>query len=224
MSTTKLIGFTIILLLGLQSANLKPKKVIFFGDSITEAGVQPGGYIDLLNVKLKDKKQENNYNLIGSGIGGNKIYDLLFRMDKDVLAQNPDIVVIWVGVNDVWHKTSFGTGTDANKFHDFYTHIVQRFQSQGIKVYCCTPACIGEKVDFSNTQDGDLNAYSNIIRNITKETQSGLIDFRKTFLEHNIKNNIENKPSGTLTSDGVHLNEKGNAMVAEILYESIFSH
>lgn len=30
----------------------KPLKVIFFGDSITNAGVKPGGYIALMQEKL----------------------------------------------------------------------------------------------------------------------------------------------------------------------------
>jgi hypothetical protein len=54
----------------------KPTKVIFFGDSITEAGVKPGGYISLMQDKIK-LGASPNYELIGSGIGGNKIYDLI---------------------------------------------------------------------------------------------------------------------------------------------------
>jgi hypothetical protein len=27
---------------------IKPKKIIFFGDSITQQGVKPGGYVDLI--------------------------------------------------------------------------------------------------------------------------------------------------------------------------------
>src|SRR5687768_2544315 len=82
----------------------KKQRIIFFGDSITQAGVQPTGYITKLGELVKQKGLENNYELIGAGIGGNKIYDLYLRMDEDVLSKNPDMVVIWIGVNDVWHK------------------------------------------------------------------------------------------------------------------------
>ena len=59
------------------------KKVIFFGDSITQAGVKPGGYIDLLNSMLISKGFDKNYQLEGAGIGGNKVYDLYLRMEED---------------------------------------------------------------------------------------------------------------------------------------------
>ena len=52
------------------------KKIVFFGDSITELGVKKGGYIDLLNNRIASKGQTNQFELLGAGIGGNKIYDL----------------------------------------------------------------------------------------------------------------------------------------------------
>src|SRR5690606_34998399 len=63
---------------------VKPKKIIFFGDSITQAGVNPGGYITLMQQDLKSKGLSEKYELSGAGIGGNKIYDLYLRMEKDV--------------------------------------------------------------------------------------------------------------------------------------------
>lgn len=74
---------------------------------------------------LKQKNIDTGYELMGAGIGGNKVYDLYLRTEQDVLSKNPDMVVIWVGVNDVWHKRSHGTGTDADKFEKFYTAIIK---------------------------------------------------------------------------------------------------
>ena len=197
------------------------KKIIFFGDSITEAGVKPGGYIDLLNKMLTDKKLSDQFELKGSGIGGNKIYDLYLRMEQDVLLQKPDIVVIYVGVNDVWHKSLFGTGTDPDKFGKFYTAVIQQFKKQGIKIILCTPAVIGEKTDFSNQQDGDLNKYSTIIRELAGTNQLPVADLRKAFLDYNLQYNKENKESGILTTDRVHLNQKGNELAADVIWKEI---
>ncbi|WP_336515689.1 SGNH/GDSL hydrolase family protein [Pollutibacter soli] len=197
------------------------KKVVFFGDSITQAAVNPGGYIDVLNKKLSEQNLSSKYELIGAGIGGNKIYDLYLRMDSDVLKKNPDIVVIYVGVNDVWHKASSGTGTDQDKFVKFYNAVLAKLKAQKIKVIVCTPAVIGERNDFSNQQDGDLNRYSNLIRNIAQEQQLPLVDLRKVFLEYSLANNPDNKESGILTTDRVHLNPKGNEIVAEQMWKEI---
>src|SRR4051812_6005113 len=85
-------------------------RVIFFGDSITELGAMPGGFILKIDSMSRAENKGNQYDLIGSGISGNKIYDLYLRLDDDVLSKNPDLVIIYIGVNDVWHKSLLGTG------------------------------------------------------------------------------------------------------------------
>ena len=58
----------------------KKKKVLFFGDSITQMGVQKGGYIDVLNNQIKAEGKQDQIELVGAGIGGNKIYDLFLNI------------------------------------------------------------------------------------------------------------------------------------------------
>jgi isoamyl acetate esterase len=213
-----------LVFIGLASfTTMQKRKVVFFGDSITEAGVKPGGYIVKVGELAARDKKADQFEFIGSGIGGNKIYDLYLRYEDDVLSKNPDIVIIYVGVNDVWHKQSHGTGTDADKFEKFYAALIKKFQARNIKVALCTPAAIGERTDFSNQLDGDLNNYSNIIRALAKKNNLPLIDLRKAFLDYNKQYNTENKESGILTSDRVHLNEKGNQFVAEEMWKTIQS-
>jgi lysophospholipase L1-like esterase len=213
--------FAIITLAVLLSMKLAdpPKRIIFFGDSITQAGVNPGGYIDKMKTLLDKQGIKDKYQLIGAGIGGNKVYDLYLRMEEDVLSQKPDVVVIWVGVNDVWHKRTYGTGTDADKFEKFYVALIKKLQSQGIKVVATTPAAIGERTDYTNELDGDLNRYSQIIRDIAAKFDCPIADLRKEFLKFNLEKNLTNKESGILTSDRVHLNDAGNQLVADIFYK-----
>ena len=211
--------FILLILMSASRVNQKRKKIIFFGDSITQAGVNPGGYIDDLNKMLVAQKEEGSYELIGAGIGGNKIYDLYLRMDSDVVMKRPNIVVIYVGVNDVWHKQSAGTGTDADKFEKFYKAIIAKLQKDDIKVVLCTPAVIGEKTDFTNQLDGDLNKYSNIIRALAKANNLPLVDLRKAFLEYNLQHNPDNKEKEILTVDRVHLNAAGNQLVADEMWK-----
>lgn len=199
----------------------KKQKIIFFGDSITQAGIQPKGYITQLNGLLTDKGLAGNFELVGKGIGGNKVYDLYLRLEEDVLALSPDVVVIWVGVNDVWHKRTFGTGTDPDKFEKFYNAIIKKLHSKNVKVFLSTPAVIGEKIDYSNELDGDLNEYSNIIRRIAGNNNCEIIDLRNRFLKYNLEHNKENKPSGILTTDRVHLNDRGNQLVAEEMMKAL---
>ncbi len=199
----------------------KMTKVVFFGDSITEAGVQPGGYIALMRSRLQTNPRGGEYELIGAGIGGNKVYDLYLRLEKDVLSQAPDVCFLFVGVNDVWHKRSFGTGTDADKFEGFYAALIEKMQGKGIRCVLVTPACIGEKTDCTNSLDGELNQYAGIIRRLAAQYRCDLVDLRRAFQEYNIAHNPDNKESGILTTDGVHLNAEGNALVADKMMEKL---
>ena len=197
------------------------KKVLFFGDSITEAGVRPGGYIRLMDSMIAAENKSGDYELVGAGISGNKIYDLYLRIEEDVINKHPDIVLIYVGVNDVWHKASSGTGTDYNKFGRFYEAVVKKIQAAGAKVIICTPAVIGERTDHSNQQDGDLNLYSQWLRNYAAQQKIPLVDLRNLFMNYNLSNNPQNKESGILTTDRVHLNATGNSLVAREMWRVI---
>lgn len=201
----------------------KKTKVIFFGDSITEQGAKPGGYITRIDSLCKSEDKNNQYDFVGAGVSGNKIYDLYLRLDEDVLSKKPDIVIIFIGVNDVWHKALRQTGTDPDKFEKFYQAIINKLKDIGSKIVLCTPTTIGEKTDFSNPQDGELNEYSNIVRNLAKENNLKLIDLRKLFLDYNLTNNHDNQDKGILTVDGVHLNDKGNGLVAKEMWKGINS-
>ena len=194
-----------------------PLRVVFFGDSITEAGVRPTGYITQLRGMLPPEKFE----LIGAGIGGNKIYDLYLRLEHDVLSKSPDVVVVFVGVNDVWHKQSMGTGTDADKFVVFYDSLVAKMQEKGIRVILATPALIGEKTDCTNDLDGALNHYAQLVRGVAAAHHCALVDLRAEFLKYLAAKNTENAEKGILTEDRVHFTPEGNRLAAELFRQAL---
>jgi isoamyl acetate esterase len=197
----------------------KKKTVVFFGDSITQAAVISGGYIDVLEKELKKKGKSDQYNLVGAGISGNKVPDLQRRLEKDVLSKNPDQVFIYIGINDVWHyshpccKDKDG-GTPKDKFEAGLTEVVNKIKASGAQVVICTPSVIGEKTD-GNEQDQMLDEYAAISRKVAKSTNSQLCDLRKAFQQELKNTNTQNKKEGVLTTDGVHLNEAGNKLVAQ---------
>jgi len=197
----------------LSALKLAPKRIIFFGDSITQAGVKPNGFITQLENKLKSP----DYELIGAGIGGNKVYDLYLRIEEDVLQKNPDVVVIYVGINDVWHKQSKGTGTDYDKFIQFYQKIISKITDGGSKVILCTPSLIGEKKSGENELDADLDKFADAIRELAKKNNLPLCDLRTLFTDYEKTHNKSNLDKNILTTDGVHLNDLGNKLVADNL-------
>lgn len=220
MIKNRLILFCISFLLSCTTMQ-KKKRIIFFGDSITEFASRPGGYISDIGEMLVKNKLENNYELVNAGVSSNKIYDLYLRMDEDVMNKVPDVVVIFIGVNDVWHKRSMGTGTDADKFERFYNAIIKKLVEKNIRVILCTPAAIGEKADLTNELDEDLDKYCNIVRYVASKNNAGLVDLRKAFTAYDSQNNPTNLSAGILTVDGVHLTDRGNQLVAEEMWKEI---
>ncbi|RYF23033.1 MAG: G-D-S-L family lipolytic protein [Flavobacteriales bacterium] len=189
----------------------KPKRVIFFGDSITQAAVRGNGYINLLKKQVDTTKFE----LIGAGIGGNKVYDLYLRLEEDVLSKKPDLVFIYVGINDVWHKQSSRTGTDYPKYLKFYQALIDKIRAGGSKLVLCTPSVVGEKKGGANELDAELDKYAEGIRELAKKNNIPLCDLRKAFSDYEEKNNPQDLEKDILTRDRVHLNGKGNQFVAE---------
>ena len=188
-------------------------KVIFLGDSITKAGVQRNGYVSLIQSEIKNKFPNQEIEIVGAGIGGNRVPDLQKRLKRDVLDKNPTHVVIYIGINDVWHSQN-GRGTSKTDFESGLRDIIKQINDGGAKVMLCTPSVIGEKTDGTNPLDTMLDEYSAISREVAQSTDSQLLDLRKAFIAHLKKQNVGNKEKGVLTGDGVHLNAKGNQFVA----------
>ena len=214
--------FVIVMLLMSHTTSKKSKTIIFFGDSITEFGMLPGGYLQLLKEWMV-QYGKGDITCLGAGVSGNKIYDLYLRLEDDVIRKDPTLVVIFIGVNDVWHKTSHGTGTDIEKFEKFYEAILNQLKAAHIQVVLCTILSIGEKLQGQNPQDVDIDLYNGIIRNFANTYQYPLCDLRKMAVEFISNNNTANVDRGFLTKDGVHLNELGNKLVAENIWQTLTS-
>ena len=195
-------------------------KIIFLGDSITQAGARPGGYVSLFAAEVKKQLAEKNVEVIGAGISGNKVPNLQKRLQKDVLSKQPNLVFIYIGINDVWHSQK-GRGTSKEDFESGLRDIIKKIQDVGSKVILCTPSTIGEKTDGTNELDSMLEEYSAISRTVATETESQLLDLRKAFLDHLKTANPKNQKKGILTRDGVHLNKAGNEFVAKQMLGAI---
>lgn len=200
----------------------KGDKIVFLGDSITQGGGGPKGYVTLIKNALNEKHKDLGIEVVNAGISGNKVPDLQRRLDKDVISKKPTLVVIYIGINDVWHGLNDPVkGTSKEKFEEGLREIIGKIQSAGARVVLCTPTVIGEKTGGANKADSRLDEYSDISRKIAKELKLPLCDLRKAFVDNLKESNKENKERGVLTSDTVHLNEGGNKVVAETMLKAI---
>lgn len=200
----------------------KGDRIVFLGDSITQAGAGAGGYVTLVKEALVKKHPDLEIEVIGAGISGNRVPDLEARLERDVLAKKPTLVVIYIGINDVWHSLN-GRGTSKSDYEEGLKRIVKRISDAGARVILCTPSVIGEKHDGANQLDKMLEEYSQISRAVAAQARARLLDLRKQFLSHLKEQNKENAEKSILTSDGVHLNAAGNQYVAARMLEALES-
>ena len=195
-------------------------RIVFFGDSITQLGDQPKGYVALIRSSLV--RTRPGAEVVNAGISGNKVTDLLQRLDRDVLAKRPAAVFIYIGINDVWHWALPNLrGTPPEQFESGLKEIISRIQAQGARVVLCTPSVIGEKRNGANPQDAELDRYAAISRRVAAGAGVELCDLRAAFVAYLGVNNPGDEEKGILTGDRVHLNDAGNKLVAEVLLKEI---
>ena len=85
----------------------KGDRIIFFGDSLTNlAGTEKPkeqvtkGYVRIVRETLQEKHPDKKIEVDWVATGGHTVPDLLKRVDADVIARKPTIVVIQIGCND----------------------------------------------------------------------------------------------------------------------------
>jgi lysophospholipase L1-like esterase len=210
------------------NSTLKPNDtIVFLGDSITALGARPGGYVAQVSEVIATNHPGRGIEVIGSGISGNKVPDLQTRLDADVLQKHPSVVVIYIGINDVWHweKPRVAdverVGTTREDFENGLRDLIGRIQQNGARVILCTPSVIGERTGGGNPQDPMLDEYAAISRRVARETGTQLLDLRRAFVSYLALRNRGNAPEGILTSDGVHLNEAGNRFLANQMLDAL---
>ena len=106
------------------------KRILFFGDSVTDCGrahnslVDAGkGYAAFVKSELT-YKYPTKYEFINKGISGNRIVDLYARKKVDLINLSPDYISILIGVNDVAHELYHKNGVNAKRYEDVYSMLV----------------------------------------------------------------------------------------------------
>ena len=197
-------------------------RIIFFGDSLTELGEAPKGYISLIKNVIERDHPKENIELVGAGISGDKVVDLQQRVHRDVVEKQPTLVVIFIGINDVWCSEDDPQSiTPPAKFKMKLENLAALIARSGAGIVLCTPTVIGERKIGTNPLDSELDELSQIARNIARENNYSICDLRQGFVDYLNSHNDENVTSGLLTLDRVHLSDSGNALVSKLMLSTL---
>ncbi|MBZ8182568.1 SGNH/GDSL hydrolase family protein [Oscillatoria salina] len=201
------------------------QKIVIIGDSITELGGQPGGYVWLLERYLAALYPNQKMEIVNAGISGNKSLHMQERFQQDVLDKNPDLVFINVGVNDVWHafydfqeskfypEGNLPGGVALPVYQEKLREMIQAANAAGVKVVLLSPTPIRENTNSPENQR--LEEYVNAMGEIAGENRILFVNLYTPITEVFTRYQAyAGQTQNLLTMDGVHPNQAGNRIIA----------
>ena len=191
-------------------------KIVFFGDSVTETGRDlndpddlGAGYVKFAADKLRLLYPEMHILFLNRGVGGNGVVDLNARIQKDVIDENPDFIILQIGVNDVWWK-----GESEEEFRKEYVTLVSSLKTTGAKIIVLQPFIL--PIEDKGLLRPRLNAFNKIIGEVLKEQGLPLIPMDEIF-----SGATQDIQPTQFTIDGIHPTHRGHRYLADFVVKEL---
>jgi lysophospholipase L1-like esterase len=209
----------------------KPGGIVMFGDSTTA----PRGAVKVYAQRVETALQNIGSSLTvhNAGVGGNTTTAALKRLQSDVLAYKPRIVVMQFGINDsavdVWRKPpATQPRVSLETFLANYRAMIAAARKQGAKVILMTTNPLrwtsktrelyGKPPYKPDAEDGfesaNLRAYNEAVRALAKELDVPLVDVHAAYPAFAAKHKTT---VDQMLLDGMHPGDSGHELVAELL-------
>ena len=167
---------------------MKCIKLLFQGDSITDAGRDKRNYYDLGHgypkyaaSSIKEKYPQTSFEFINLGISGNRTGQLFDRLYSDAIALQPDIISILIGINDIWHRCypNYIATTDA-QIELNYREILKRIKNEtNAKIVILSPYVLDS--EDKDKMKSDLSSVLPIIRKLADEFADAYVPLDELF-------------------------------------------
>ncbi len=199
------------------------KKILFFGDSITDCGrnkdencnnhtVLGCGYVrDIASALLQ--RDPLGYQIINRGISGNRVVDLYARIKKDVWNHTPDVLSILIGINDIWHEASHQNGVEVDRFEAVYRMLLSDTLKRlpKTKIIIMEPFYLsGSATDVAQEYFGKTDLYRAAAKKLADEFSLPFVELQDTLTELGQKYG-----NSTFLLDGVHPTVQGAAVLCD---------
>ena len=193
-------------------------KILFQGDSITDAGRDKRNYHDMgwgypryASELVAAAHPELDIEFINFGISGNRTCQLFDRLYPDAIAFQPDVISILIGINDIWHRYGGDriATTDA-QIELNYRSILERIKKEtNAKILILSPYLLD--CDDKEDMRADLKTVLPIVRKLACEFADAYVPLDELFDEA-----LKTQPAPRYYSgDAVHPNENGARFIAE---------
>lgn len=197
-------------------------RVLFQGDSITDAkrvredGNDLGkGYALIAAAQFSSLYPEKQVTFLNRGISGNRVKDLQNRWQEDCLDLKPDVVSIYIGINDTWRKFDRNDPTSAEQYEEGYRDLLNRTRQLDAKLVLVEPFVLPVPEDRKRWRE-DLDPKIHIVRELAREYGARLVSLDGLFAQASTK-----APSAFWAPDGVHPSPAGHALIARAWLQAV---
>ena len=198
------------------------KTILFQGDSITDsswardnASYNMGHGYAAMAAGLLGSAYPGEYKFVNRGVSGNRIVDVYARIKADIINLKPDVMSIFIGVNDVGHEIEFGDGVDSQKFGMLYDLLISEVKSAlpDIKIMILTPFILWGKITESSFDifKTEVKLRESEALKIAEKYGLPVINTQKIFDEAMKRYN----DSSYWSLDGVHPMAPGHMLIAK---------
>lgn len=202
------------------------KKIIFLGDSITDArhcfSENPlgDGYVIMLEKELKKlSDEEQTYQVMNRGHDGFTIQGVRRMLEYDCISHKPDVVSLLIGCNDVGVMMNTGKSLEAQEFEACYESVIKEITERtDATLICMSPFIFPYPKMYENWIPG-IRQIERIEEKIAKRYHARFLALQDIMISEAEKAGYEN-----VTTDGIHLTRYGNAMIAKLWLEQFFRH
>jgi acyl-CoA thioesterase I len=199
-------------------------RVLFIGDSITDAGRSRtnnaelgSGYPHWIAAWYSARHPASNIIFLNQGISGNRVRDLRSRWKTDCLEHRPTLVSIMIGVNDTWRRYDSGDITSAEDYERDYRAILESTRtSSDAHLVLCEPFLLPVPEDRRSWRV-DLDPRIHIVRQLALEYEAVLVPLDGIFAQASA---AHRDPSFWLP-DGVHPSPAGHALIAQAWLQAV---
>ena len=198
-------------------------RIVFLGDSITDAGRDKRNYHDMGNGYPKFATEhiraafpDVDFEFINMGISGNRTCQLFDRLYTDGIAFEPDIVSVLIGINDVWGRHKHLIATSYEQITANYRAILKRLRNEThAKIIVFAPFLL----DAEDKEEwrGEVDHLVSIVHDLADEYADVYVPLDQMF-EKAVKEQPEPQ---YYAHDGVHPNDNGRAFIGEQYFKAI---
>lgn len=200
-----------------DSRVLDGAKLITYGDSLTAFGTWP----------LTVAENTNMY-LFNGATGGINTKEGLARFESYVAAHDPDFVTLLFGMNDLLMQVKNVPQVTPDQFKANMKTMCEQVVALDAVPILLTSSYMDESIFFQVQAQNEsyyekvgtplewLDQYNAKVRELAAEEGYHMIDIREACNDYSVKE--------FLSSDGIHLGDKGNEVYAELISEYLLDN